>query len=297
MEIATLERVDAVWRAPVPPGGRFRASCRISLAGCEGGRQTCMRPQENALPMHFRSNTALALFLTVFLLLPRTPGRAEETHAITQDELVRRTQELYDAVAPGDQTPWKKYYAGDCIYHDEKGRGFDKAQLLADVTPMPNGYSGTIKVVHPESLITRDCAILSYDSDETETIFGQEMHARYHGIDTWLWRDGEWRIAASQVMRYYEDPVRGQSDPAKFAAYAGTYALEHSERRTVVSTENGQLFMERTGGQKTLLYPESGAVFFRKGVEGRMLFRCDADGKVDAMIDRRNNEDVVWKRM
>src|SRR4030095_8779066 len=30
---------------------------------------------------------------------------------ITQDELVRRTQELYDAIVPGNQAPWKKYFA------------------------------------------------------------------------------------------------------------------------------------------------------------------------------------------
>jgi hypothetical protein len=37
-------------------------------------------------------------------------------------------------------------------------------------------------------------------------------------------------------------------------------------------------------------------LFFRKGVEGRILFRYDAHGKVDALIDRRNNEDVVWRK-
>src|SRR5947199_8345279 len=41
---------------------------------------------------------------------------------ITQDELVRRTQELYDAIVPGNQAPWKKYFADDCIFADEKGR-------------------------------------------------------------------------------------------------------------------------------------------------------------------------------
>lgn len=36
--------------------------------------------------------------------------------------------------------------------------------------------------------------------------------------------------------------------------------------------------------------------FFRKAVEGRILFRYDAAGKVNALIDRRNNEDVVWRK-
>ena len=247
--------------------------------------------------MNFRRNLLLILAILSGLASVPSAARAED-HLITQDELVRRTQELFDAVAPGDQAPWKKYFADDCIYHDEKGRSMDKAGLVADVTPLPKGYGGSIKVTKPQSVITRDCAVLSYDNEETETIFGQTLHARYHSTDTWLWRDGEWRIAASQTMRYYEDPAVGQSDPARFPDYVGTYEVaKESERRTTLSTEGGQLFMERTGGKKTALLPESGALFFRQGVEGRILFHRAADGKVDTLIDRRNNEDVVWKKL
>ncbi len=53
------------------------------------------------------------------LLLLRGHVFAEDS-SITEPELVRRTQELFSAVVPGDQTPWKKYYADDCIYHDER---------------------------------------------------------------------------------------------------------------------------------------------------------------------------------
>src|SRR6266852_2207034 len=86
---------------------------------------------------------------------------------ITQDELVRRTQELYDAIVPGNQLPWKKYFADDCIFSDEKGRTLDKTKLIADITPMPAGYSGTIKIANVQSRIIGDTAVLSYDLSET----------------------------------------------------------------------------------------------------------------------------------
>ncbi|HEX3153634.1 MAG TPA: hypothetical protein VHV32_03370 [Candidatus Angelobacter sp.] len=35
---------------------------------------------------------------------------------ITQDDLVRRTQELLDAVVPGNQEPFKKYFADDAMF-------------------------------------------------------------------------------------------------------------------------------------------------------------------------------------
>ena len=218
--------------------------------------------------------------------------------AITTAELVRRTQELFDAVLPGNQTPWKKYYADDCLYHDEKGRSMDKAKLVADITPLPKGYSGVIKIKNPESRMTSDTAILTYDLDETETIFGQELHARYHETDTWLRRQGVWQIVAAQAFRYYEDPAIGKADPQKFPAYVGTYELaKESERKTVLTAEGENLFMERTGAKRVQLFPEAGDIFFRKGVEGRILFRFGGDGKVEALIDRRNNEDVIWKKI
>ncbi len=213
---------------------------------------------------------------------------------ITQDELIRRTQEIYDAIVPGNQAPWKKYFADDCIFSDEKGRTLDKTKLIADITPMPAGYSGTIKIANVQSRIIGDTAILSYDANETETIFGQNLSARYHVTDTWLRRNGNWQIIASQAHRYYEDPAIGKADPKKFVDFAGTYDLASGQTRTVTA-EGENLFVERKG-KKEQLFPETSELFFRKGVEGRILFRYDANRKVDALIDRRNNEDVFWHK-
>src|SRR6266404_6449285 len=183
---------------------------------------------------------------------------------ISQDELVRRTQELYDAIVPGDQAPWKKYFADDCIFSDEKGRTFDKPKLIADITPLPAGYSGSIKVNNVQSRIINDTAVLSYDLDETETIFGQNLTAHYHVTDTWLRRSGEWKIIASQAHRYYEDPAAGHVDPKKLTGYLGTYELAPGETRTV-SVEGETLAMQRNG-RKEQLFPETCDLFFRKGV-------------------------------
>ena len=61
--------------------------------------------------------------------------------------------------------------------------------------------------------------------------------------------------------------------------------------------EGEHLYTQRPGKEKLELIPESGDIFFQKGVEGRHLFRRDTKGKVDAMIDRRNNEDILWKKL
>jgi hypothetical protein len=237
--------------------------------------------------------------LAVLCLLSSVLLRAAEP-AITEAELVRRTQELYDSIVSGNQTPWKKYFADDCTFSDEKGRTFDKTKLVADITPLPKGYSGTIKIETVISRIIGDTAVLSYDANETETIFGQNLRARYHVTDTWLRRNGDWQIIASQAHRYYEDPA--VADPSQLRnnasaarTFVGTYELAPGQTRTVTS-ENGKLFIERNG-KKEELFPETSDLFFRKAIEGRILFHCDSTGKVDALIDRRNNEDVVWRRV
>jgi len=203
---------------------------------------------------------------------------------------------MFDGVAAGDQAPWQKYFADDSMYFDEKGRAMDKGALVKDVTPLPAGYSGSIKLVNPKSNIQGDTAILSYDLNETETIFGQDLTARYHGTDTWMYRNGKWQIVAGQMLRYYEDPAAAKPDTKKYGEYVGTYEVAPGVTQTV-SVRDGGLYAQRGSSQEVELVPESSDLFFRKGVEGRRLFRRADSGKVDAMIDRRNNEDVVWKKI
>ena len=237
----------------------------------------------------------LFVFISSFLILTSSLSVIAAEPPITEQELVRRTQELYDSIVSGNQEPWKKYFADDCTFSDEKGRTFDKPKLVADIAPLPKGYSGTIKIENVISRIVGDTAVLSYDANETETIFGQELHARYHITDTWVQRNGQWQILASQAHRYYEDPAAGQIDERRFRDYVGRYELAPGQVRTITAFD-GNLFNERNGKKEELLR-ESGDLFFRKGVEGRMLFRYDASGQVDALVDRRNNEDVVWKKV
>src|SRR5947199_4167175 len=177
---------------------------------------------------------------------------------ITEAELVRRTQELYDSIVTGDQTPWKKYFADDCTFSDEKGRTLDKTKLVADITPLPKGYSGAIKIDNVISRTIGDTAVLSYDANETETIFGQELHARYHITDTWLRRNNAWQIIASQTHRYYEDPAIGQADLKKFAKFIGIYELAPGQTR-MVTAEGDKLFVERKG-KKEQLFPETSEI-------------------------------------
>lgn len=232
------------------------------------------------------------------LLLASATASAAQSNpgSITQEELVHRTQLLSDSVAIGDQGPWKLYYADDALYFDEKGRAMNKTALVADVAPLPHGYSGKIRVVKPQSRLLGNTAILAYDLDETEIIFGQQLHARYHGADTWMYRNGRWQIVVTQMMRYYEDPAPGSINPALLNDYIGTYQLAPGVTLMILRDVD-KLYYQRGQRPREPLLPEVADLFFRPGSEGRRVFHRDASGRVDAMIDRRNNEDVVWKKL
>lgn len=230
----------------------------------------------------------------IVLLMFAAPLSAAED-VISESELVRRTQELFDAVARGNSQPWQKYFAADCLYFDEKGRSMDKSALVADIQPLPPGYSGAIKLGKVSSRFFPGVAIMSYDLDETETIFGQNLSARYHQTDTWVRGNGDWQIIASQAFRYYEDPAVGRVDPKKLPAFIGKYQLGPDRTRTVMA-EGDRLFLE-SKGKREELFPETSELFFRKGVDGRILFQMNENGKVQALIDRRNNEDVIWQKV
>jgi len=242
----------------------------------------------------------LLLTPTIFGLLLCAPSlhaaAPPEPSTITQTELVRRTQLLYDAVASGDRTPWTQYLADDVMFFDEKGHDYDKPAMLATITPLPAGFSGIIHVVHTKARFAPGVAIFSYDLDESETVFTAQLHARYHATDTWLYRNHQWQMVASQALRYYEDPAVGAVNASLLNDYVGTYELAPGNQM-IITRSGDKLFAQRGTAKPVELLPESTDMFFRAGIEGRRLFHRDANGKVDRVIDRRNNEDLLWKKI
>src|ERR1700691_615444 len=78
---------------------------------------------------------------------------------IKQDELVRRTQEIVDAVGRGDRQPFEKYFAPDRMIFDEEGRAMDKKAFVAEQSSLPQRYAGSIKQVNPQSSSMSDTAL------------------------------------------------------------------------------------------------------------------------------------------
>ena len=221
--------------------------------------------------------------------------------AATVAELTRTAQALVDAVAFGDTAVWARTLADDGLFTDENGRTSTKRDLLASLHPLPAGFSGHIVVARPQMRMTGNendgVAVLTYDLLEDETVFGQTLHTTYHQTDTYVRRAGRWRLLASQTQVLPSEHTAVHIDPAVLGAYVGTYRLAPNVEYAV-TRDGTHLMGRRRSGPMEELFPLGGDRFFRRGApRGVKIFVRDASGRVTRMIDRRDNNDLVWQRV
>ena len=214
------------------------------------------------------------------------------------ERLKRATQELLDAIAPGDKGVWQRYLAEGSIYADEEGRVLTKDELIKELNPLPPGYVGSIKIGETKSLVQDHVVVLSHLDREELELYGQKIVTYFHMTNTWArQRDGQWRLVATQVMAIPNERKPAVIDPKSLDSYVGQYELAPQVTYTV-TREGDKLFGQRTGRAKEELLPLCQDIFYRKGVwRGEKVFERDAQGRVVKLLDRRENNDLVWRKV
>jgi hypothetical protein len=245
--------------------------------------------------MRFLSIVLLGLSLSLQVSAQTTVKSSADV--VTETELVRIAQELFDAVAGGNKTPWEKYVADDVIYTDENWNILTKKDLLDGLSPLPKGFSGTIRMADVKSRINGDAAVLCYRLLEEEYVFGQKLAPIYLATDTYFKRDGRWQMVASQVIVMPSERKPVAIDPKHYQTIVGQYELTPGVTYTI-AVEGEKLIGQRSGRAKEELLPADESTFFRKGtIRGEKVFTRDASGRVTAMLDRRENNDLTWKKV
>jgi hypothetical protein len=215
----------------------------------------------------------------------------------TEKELVRIGQELYDAIAVGNKAPWEKYVADDVIYTDENWHILTKKDLLDGLSPLPKGYSGSIRMTNLQSRINGDAAVLSYRALEEEYVFGQKLTPIYLVTDTYFKHDGRWQLTASHVIVMPSERKSVVVNPKFYQSLVGIYELSPGVTYTI-TLEGKKVIGQRSGRAKEELVAADDNTFFRKGtIRGEKVFARDASGRVTAMLDRRENNDLLWKKI
>lgn len=234
-----------------------------------------------------------ALILGLFAAL--ASASAEESADASALRL--KSQALLDAVAPGDRTVWDKTLLAEALLADEEGRVRTKEEFLSALSPLPAGLTGSIKITEYDVVISGDVAVASHIDQESLDYHGQQLASRFRTTETWLRRDGEWRLLGAQVIALQKDPPARAVDARRLCDYAGTYALTDAIM-TTASCDKGELIFEREGRPAAAFVSEFDDIFFQPGrPRVRRIFLRNDNGAVTGFADRREGEDIVWKRV
>ncbi|MEE2691826.1 MAG: DUF4440 domain-containing protein [Pseudomonadota bacterium] len=237
------------------------------------------------------------LALMVLLLAAAgTPARADSSSSGAENELRAITQELLDAVAPGDVAVWDRYLDETLIHVDENGTVRGKAELLATLTPLPPGLVGSIAIDTFRSSLHGDTAIAAYEIQEHLDYHGQILRSRFRSVDTWRKTENGWRLIAEHTAAVLKDPPAIELPRATLCAYAGRYRLTEEIETTIVCDDEG-LLSKRAGRPDARYLAETEDMFFSPGQpRTRRYFQRDDAGAVTGFVDRREGEDIKWRR-
>lgn len=232
----------------------------------------------------------LALVAAFALTTSAGPALASD-----QDEMQAIVQTLMSAVAPGDIAPWQKYLDDGFVYVTEGDEIQTKAQLLKDFGPLPKGVTGQIRITNYKATVFGDFAIATHVDEESEHIYGQDLHPRYLTTDTWRRTPDGWRLVMQHVKVVLDEPPAQVLPPALLDEYAGTYEAEGLSIR--LKREGDHLLAERDGRPAQMWKAEARDVFFLPGrPRDRRVFQRDASGKITGYADRREAHDIMMTR-
>lgn len=239
------------------------------------------------------------LMLTLQLLVSVLQTNAQALKVDTakiRNEILGIEQKLMDDLAVGDTTFWSMHLADNFFIVTEDGTRMDRKEFIADMHPLPAGYNGHILVTEPQFAFSENAIVISYVADEYLNLVGQHLHTTYSVINTYINSNGVRKIIASQIFEVPQlpEPI---SVPANILNnYAGTYKLNDTITCSI-TVEDNKIFWERKGRSKEELLPETNNVFMRsKDTRGRKIFIPDEKGIME-MRERRNGQDVVWKKI
>jgi hypothetical protein len=219
------------------------------------------------------------------------------TARANDEETLRQiTQQLLDAIAPGHADVWNTYLDEQIIHIDENGVARTKADFLKELTPLPVGLKGSIRIDSFRAAIHGDVAVVAHEDQEQLDYFGQQLHSRFRTLDTWKRTSAGWRLIAEQTTAVLHDPPPASLSKSELCSYAGTYQLTDKIQNTVSCADNSLVFT-RTDRPGMRFLPEVRDVFFAPGQpRSRRIFLRDAQGNILAFVDRREGEDVRWTK-
>jgi hypothetical protein len=237
-----------------------------------------------------------ALIGLLALAAAAAPALAEPAPPALAAELRANTQALLDAIAPGDRGPWERLLDPAFLQLDENGTVRTRSEFLAELAPLPAGLVGSIRVDSFRAERSGDTVVVAHEDQESLDFHGQHLATRFRSLDTWRRTNAGWRLIGQHVAAVLRDPPAVTLSREALCGYAGTYALTDAIVVTI-RCDGDALVAERAGRPAVRYRPELRDLFFAPGQpRSRRIFLRDAGGRITGFADRREGEDIVWRR-
>jgi hypothetical protein len=236
--------------------------------------------------------------LAPMLTLPAVAGIADAAEDLgdAAAAIARQLQELNDAVTYGRAEVWSRYLHENAVLTDEEGHIATKAELVAQIAPLPQGVSGSLTTQSFSARRTGNVVICTYVQDEHETYHGAQLHCQYLNTAAWVSTADGWRLLANQTTALRGDPPEMTLSAAQQQDYVGVYRLSADVAYAITRSEAG-LSGRQSGGRERPLKAEVPDLLFSPGrPRYRYVFVRDAQGRIERMIERREQWDMVWIR-
>jgi hypothetical protein len=236
------------------------------------------------------------LFFATAIASASSPAAAADDPALAR-ELQAKTQALADAIAPGNTAAWDAATDPGLIYVSENNEVIGKADFLKQLTPLPKGLVGSIKITDYRLQHHGDSAVATYIADETLDYHGQLLKTKFRTTDAWHRTAAGWKMVSSMTLAVLNDPPAIELPASKLAEYTGRYELS-SDIHYAIRLDGNRLLGLRDGGKEVELKAEAADLFFVPGSpRSRKVFYRDAAGKVTGFGDRREGQDIRWRRV
>jgi hypothetical protein len=206
-------------------------------------------------------------------------------------------QSLMDAIAVGDKAVWDRVLDKDCIMTTEEGQTFSKEQLLKELTGLPPGLSGSIKVEDFTVQEFPTFAVVRFLANEQEDVFGQQLKTKYRVTDTFRKDGSQWKMIASHLSVVTADPPPQDVPKENWPGLVGVYKLMPSGWTFNVVLRNGELLGGRDLTKLRPMIPLAPNVFVTKGALGEKIFIIDKNGKASKIVDFRKFQPLIWNRV
>jgi len=244
----------------------------------------------------------MQILWTAMLLGGASSMSAQIAHAdpappALRNEIVSLSQQLMDAIGEGRKDVWQKNVADDAFIVDEFGRRQGKRDIVDSLRPFPPGFSGSIQIRDARVSAYGDTAVIECEEYEQETVFDQKLVVRYIDTNTFVRRDGTWKLVAMEDVTLPTPPPKLAVAGLHLADYAGTYRYAPERAWTFAVQGDALSFTTKPGRPAVAVKPIAKDVFMEDNDERNLLiFRRAAAGEVTALIERRKFNDLVLQR-